>query len=104
MESPGKAAIKKRVGYWVTVGCRELRLGVDWSGRGVAITHTCPGKNFENILALREMKLVWLAGDKNAKEVMERAKVFHGEFVAEASDNGLKEWGRRGCKNNVVNV
>ena len=72
------------------MGCRELRFGVDGSGRGVEITHTCPGKNLENVLALREMKLVWLAGDRDAKEVMERTKIFHGEFVAEAGDNGVK--------------
>jgi len=53
-QGAGEAAKIRRICNWNTIICRKLRIGVDWSGTRLAISHTSSLKNIHHILSLRE--------------------------------------------------
>jgi hypothetical protein len=69
---------------------RHLRLEVDWSRARLTIRHDCMFAYVKRVGALMEERTIRTTLDGDAKEVMKRLEVLHGEFLLK-SGNGTAQ-------------
>jgi hypothetical protein len=69
----------------------QLRLEVDWSRTRLAIRHNCPLEDVKRVGALVEEQPVWTTLDDDAKEVVKRPKVLHGEFLMKSRNSATQK-------------
>jgi hypothetical protein len=83
---------------------RELRLGVNRRGAGLAVGHASPLQDVEGVLTLMQEETLGPVFGSDAEEVMERPQVLHRKLPLEGDDGALQEVGGRGGEDNVVDV
>src|SRR6185437_4082644 len=61
LQSAGQTPVGSRIIHRSTQISRQLRLSVDWSGAGLAISHPSPLQNIEGVLPLvKEKTMGWI--------------------------------------------
>jgi len=70
----------------------------------MTLSHARALKKLDSVLSLGEEEAIWGACDSDAEEVVEGAKIRHGELGAQPSHNALKQSRGRGGENDVVDV
>jgi len=70
----------------------------------MTLSHARTLKKLDGVLSLGEEEAIRGACDSDAKEVVEGAKICHGELGAQPSHNALKERRGRSGEDDVVDV
>ena len=81
MQGTGEAPVGSRISHGITQISRQLRLIVDRSGAGLAISHPSPLQDVESILPLVKEKARRARLNSNTEEVMELTKVLHSKLL-----------------------
>jgi hypothetical protein len=83
---------------------RQLRLEVDWSRAWLADRHDRTFEDVKRVGALMEEQTIQTTLDGDAKEVVKRPEVLHGEFSLK-SGNGTTQELRAGCgQDDIINI
>jgi hypothetical protein len=83
---------------------RQLRLEVDWSRAWLAVRHDRTFADVKRVGALMEEQTIQTTLDSDAKEVVKRPEVLHGEFSLK-SRNGTTQELRAGCgQDDIINI
>jgi hypothetical protein len=89
LECACQAPIRHRVDDRGPVGLRELRLGVNRHGAGLAVGHASSLQNVGGILTLVQEETLGPTFGSDAEEVMERPQVLHRKLPLEGEDRAL---------------
>ena len=87
LQGTGEAAVDSRVVEEITVGYGEFGARVNRSTNRMTVRHTGSLDDVQGILLLREVETRRRAGDGNAEEVREKAKIYHGELATKERNN-----------------
>jgi hypothetical protein len=104
LECACQAPVRRRVGDWGAVVFRELRLGVNRRGAGLAVGHSSPLQDVEDVLTLMQEETLGPAFGSDAEEVMEGSQVLHRKLPLKGDDYALQEVGGGNREDNVVDV
>ena len=77
LQSAGQTLVGSRIIHRSTQISRQLRLSVDRSGAGFAISHPSPIQDIEGVLPLVKEKTRQTRLNSDAQEVMELTKILH---------------------------
>ena len=89
--SASQTPVGSRISHWITQISRQLRLRVDRSGAGLAISHPSPLQNIECVLPLVKEKTRRTRLNSDAQEVVELTKILHSKLLLQRGDNALKQ-------------
>jgi hypothetical protein len=89
---------------WFAIGYGRFRLGVDRCNTWVAIKHGCTIKEIPGILCLRKNETIFVAVNRNAKEMLKGTKITHGKLGLKLVDEFLQKCGGIGCENYVIDI
>ena len=81
LQGTSKTPVGSRISHGVTHISRQLRLSVDRSGTGLAISHPSPLQNIKCILPLVKEKARRARLNSNTQEVMELTKILHSKLL-----------------------
>ena len=84
--------------------CRQLRLSVDRSGAGLAISHPNPLQNVKRVLPLVRKKTRRARLNSDAQEVVELTKILHSKLLLQRGDDALKQLLTGGGEHNIINI
>ena len=70
LQSAGQTPVSSRIIHRSTQISRQLRLSVEWSGAGLAISHPSPLQNIESVLPLVKEKTRRARLNSDAQEVV----------------------------------
>jgi len=104
LQDTGKTPVGSRISHWITHISRQLRLSVDWSGAGLAISHPSPLQDIESILPLMKEKARRARLNSNTQEVVELTMILHSKLLLQGGDEALKQLLTGGCEYNVINI
>src|SRR6185295_8892030 len=104
LQSAGQTPVGSRIIHQSTQISRQLRLSVDWSGAGLAISHPSPLQNVKGILPLVKEKTRWARLNSDAQEVVELTEILHSELLLQRGDDTLKQLLTGSCEHNVVDI
>src|SRR6185312_5007740 len=104
LQSAGQTPVGSRISHRITQISRQLRLSVDRSGAGLAISHPSPLQNIECVLPLVKEKIRWARLNSDAQEVVELTKIIHSKLMLQRGDDNLKQPLTGGCEHNVIDV
>src|SRR6185295_6289345 len=88
LQSTGQTPVGSRISHRITQISRQLRLSVDWSGAGLAISHPSPFQNIEGVLSLVKEKTRRARLNSDTQEV-ELTEILHSELLQR--DDTLKQ-------------
>src|SRR6185295_9073641 len=83
---------------------RQLRLSVDRSGPGLAISHPSPLQDIKCVLPLVKEKTRRARLNSDAKKVVELTKILHSKLLLQRGDDTLKQLLTGGCEHNVIDI
>jgi hypothetical protein len=89
LERTCQAPIQRPVGDQGPVDLRELRLGVNRRGAGLAVGHASPLQNVGGVMTLVQGETLVPRFGSDAEEVMERPQVLHRKLPLEGEDRVL---------------
>ena len=81
LQSAGQTPVGSRISHQITQISRQLRLSVDRSGAGLAISHPSPLQDIEGVLPLVKEKTRRPRLNSDAQEVVELTKILHSELL-----------------------
>jgi hypothetical protein len=102
-ERPGQAAVGSQVAERAASIIGDLGLSVDRCGAELAVSHASALKDVPSVLALVEEKVVDMLHRWDAKKVVEKPEVLHGELLLKSSSGMLEKLGAWGSED-VVDV
>ena len=89
LQSASQTPVGSRISHRITQISRQLRMSVDRSGAGLAISHPSPLQNIECVLPLvKKARRARLNG--NAQEVVELTQILHSKLLLQRGDDTLK--------------
>ena len=91
LQSASQSPVGSRISHRITQISRQLRLSVDRSGAGLAISHPSPLQNIECVLSLVKEKTRRARLNSDAQEVVELSKILHSELPLQRGDDTLKQ-------------
>ena len=103
-KAQGQTPVGNRISHRITQISRQLRLSVDKSGAGLAISHPSPLQNIKCVLPLVKEKTRRTRLNSDAQEVVELTQILHSKFLLQRGDDTLKQPLTKGCEHNVINV
>jgi hypothetical protein len=103
LQGAQEAMILCHIRDWGTIR-RELGTCVNRSRTQFAIRHPDVLKNINHILALWEKETPTLLSNWDTQEVMQCAKILHGEFCSESINNPTEQQIRGSCEDDVVHI
>src|SRR6185437_14866762 len=104
LQSAGQTPVGCRVSHRITQISRQLRLSVDWSGVGLAISHPSPLQNIEGVLPLVKEKTGRAMLNSDAQEVVKLTEILHSELLLHRGDDTLKQLLTGSCEHNVIDI
>src|SRR6185312_10197024 len=81
LQSTGQTPVGSRISHRITHISRQLRLSVDRSGAGLAISHPRPLQNIECVLPLVKEKTRRARLNSDTQEVVELIEILHSELL-----------------------
>src|SRR6185436_4413837 len=90
LQSASQTPVGSRISHRITQISRQLRLSVDMSGAGLAISHPSPLQNIECVLPLVKEKGRRARLNSDAQEVVELTKILRSKPLT------------GGCEHNVI--
>src|SRR6185437_2863122 len=103
LQSTSQTPVGSKISHRITQISGQLRLSVDRSGAGLAISHPSPLQNIECVLPLVQEKTRRARLNSDAQEV-ELTEILHSKLLLQRGDDTLKQPLTRGCEHNVINV
>src|SRR6185312_11672884 len=103
LQSASQTPVGSRISHRITQISRQLRLSVDRSGAGLAISHPSPLQDIKCVLTLVKEKTRRVRLNSDAQEVVEQTKILHSEFLLQRDDT-LKQLLTGGCEHNVIDI
>ena len=104
LQSADQTPVGSRFSHRITQISRQLRLSVDRSGAGLAISHLSPLQNIDGILPLVKEEARRARLNSDAQEVVELAKIIHSKLLLQRGDNALKQLLTGSCEYNVIDI
>ena len=104
LQSTGQTPVGSRISHRITQISRQLRMSVDRSGAGHAISHPSPLQNVECILPLVKEHARRASLNSNAQEVVELTKILHSKLLLQRGDDALKQLLTGGGEHNIINI
>jgi hypothetical protein len=104
LESPGETPVLSWVGHGRAGRSGELGRRVDRCRGRLADSHAGVVQNLRCILGLREVHAGGVAGNRDAKKVVEAAHVHHGKLGAEGGGDSVEKPGRGGGEDDVIDI
>ena len=104
LQGTGEASVGSRISHRITQISRQLRLSVDRSGAGLAISHPSPLQDIKCILPLVKEKARRARLNSNSQEVVELTKILHSKLLLQRGDNALKQLLTGGCEHNIIDI
>ena len=104
LQSAGQTLVGSRISHRITQISRQLRLSVDRSGAGLAISHPSPLQNIEGVLPLVQKETRRARLNSDAQEVVELTKILHRELLLQRGDDTLKQLLTGSCEHNVIDI
>jgi hypothetical protein len=104
LQSTSQTPVGSRISHRITQISGQLRLSVDRSGAGLAISHPSPLQDIECVLPLVHEKTRRARLNSDAQEVVELTEILHSKLLLQRGDDTLKQLLTRGCEHNVINV
>src|SRR6185369_9666786 len=104
LQSVGQTPVGSRISHRITQISRQLRLSVDRSGAGLAISHPSPLQNIECVLPLVKEKTRRARLNSDAQEVVELTQILHSKLLLQRGDDTLKQLLTGGCEHNVIDI
>ena len=104
LQSASQTPVGSRISHRITQISRQLRLSVDRSGAGLAISHPSPLQNIECILSLVKEKARRARLNSDAQEVVELTKILQSELLLRRGDDALKQLLTGGREHNVIDI
>ena len=87
LQSAGQTPVGSRISHRITQSSRQLRLSVDWSGAGLAISHPSLLQNIEGVLPLVQKDTRRARLNSDAQKVVELTKILHSELLLQRGDD-----------------
>ena len=81
LQSARQTPVGSRISHRITQISRQLRLSVDKSGAGLAISHPSPLQNIECVLPLVKEKTRRARLNSDAQEVVELTQILHSKLL-----------------------
>src|SRR6185437_6481502 len=104
LQCTGQTPVGSRISHRSTQISRQLRLSVDRSRAGLAISHPSPLQNIECVLPLVKEKARRTRLNSDAQEVVELTKILHSKLLLRRVDDALKQLLTGGCEHNIINI
>src|SRR6185312_13482863 len=104
LQGTGQTPVGSRISHRSTQITRQLRLSVDRSGAGLAISHPSPLQNVECVLPLVKEKAKRARLNSDAQEVVELTQILHSKLLLQRGDDTLKQLLTGGCEHNVIDI
>ena len=104
LQGTGQTPIGSRISHMSTQISRQLRLSVDRSGAGLAISHPGPLQDIECVLPLVQEKTRRARLNSDAQEVVELTKILHSKLLLQGGDDALKQLLTGGCEHNIIDI
>jgi hypothetical protein len=89
LECTCQALVRRRIGNRGVIVFRELRLGVNRRGAGLAVGHASPLQDVDDVLTLMQEETLGPVLGSDAEEVMERPQVLHRKLPLEGDDGAV---------------
>src|SRR6185369_4429902 len=90
LQRAGQTPVGRRISHRITQISRQLRLSVDRSEAGLAISHPSPLQDIKCVLPLVKEKTRRARLNSDAQEV-ELTKILHSELLLQRGDDTLKQ-------------
>ena len=104
LQNTSQTPVGSRISHRITQISRQLRLSVDRSGAGLAISHPSPLQNIEGVLPLVKEKTRRARLNSDAQEVVELTQILHSKLLLQRGDDTLKQLLTGGCEHNVKRI
>jgi len=104
LQRTGQTPVGRRISHRITQISRQLRLSVDRSGAGLAISHPSPLQNIECVLLLVKEKTRRARLNSDAQEVVELTEILRSKLLLQRGDDTLKQLLTGGCEHNVIDI
>ena len=104
LQSAGETPVGSRISHRITQISRRLRLSVDRSGAGLAISHPGPLQNIKCVLPLVKEKTRRAKLNSDAQEVVELTQIFYSKLPLQRGDDTLKQLLTGDCEHNVIDI
>ena len=87
LQSTSQTPVGSRIRHRITQISGQLRLSVDRSGAGLAISHPSPLQDIECVLPLVKEQARRASLNSNAQEVVELTKILHSKLLLQEGDD-----------------
>src|SRR6185436_19237490 len=104
LQRTGQTPVGRRISHRITQISRQLRLSVDRSGAGLAISHPSPLQDIKSVLPLVNEKTRRARLNSDTQEVVELTKILHSELLLQRGDDTLKQLLTGSCEHNVIDI
>ena len=104
LQGTGQTPVGSMISHRSTQISRQLRLSVDRSGAGLAISHPSPLQNIEGVLPLVKEKTRRARLNSDTQEVVELTKILHSKLLLQRHDDALKQGLTGSCENNIIHI
>ena len=104
LQGTGQTPVGSRISHRITQISRQLRLSVDRSGAGLAISYPSPLQDIKSVLPLVKEKTRRERLNSDTQEVVELIEILHSELLLQRGDDTLKQLLTGSCKHNVINI
>src|SRR6185437_60580 len=104
LQSASQTPVGSKISHRIIQISRQLRLSVDRSGAGLAISHPSPLQNIECVLPLVKEKTRRARLNSDAQEVVELTEILYSKLLVQRGDGTLKQRLTGSCEHNVIDV
>src|SRR6185436_18016742 len=104
LQTTGQTPVCSRISHRISQISRQLRLSVDRSGAGLAISHPSPLQNIKCVLPLVKEKTRRARLNSDAQELVELIQILHSKLLLQRGDDTLKQLLTGGSEHNVIDI